>query len=143
MQASKFKYGDRLKELRKPTGHPENNMSMDELCKKLSTRFNLKINKSMMSRWENGTAVPDNKHIVAYAKFFDVDMNYLIGLTDIKRKLSDINFDRNTNLNSKITDIVNRLNHLDIDKLTIIYEMLLKFTDMDVGMLTSYNNIIK
>lgn len=143
MQASKFKYGDRLKELRKPTGHPENNMSMDELCKKLSTRFNLKINKSMMSRWENGTAVPDNKHIVAYAKFFDVDMNYLIGLTDIKRKLSDINFDKNANLNSKITDIVNRLNHLDIDKLTIIYEMLLKFTDMDVGMLTSYNNIIK
>lgn len=143
MQDIKFKYGNRLKELRKPMGRPENSMSMDELCKKLSTRFNLKINKSMMSRWENGTAVPDNKHIVAYAKFFDVDMNYLIGLTDIKRKLSDISFNGNVNSNSKIADIVNMLNHLDADKLTVIYEMLLKFTDMDVGMLTSYNNIIK
>lgn len=143
MQNVKFKYGDRLKELRKPNGHPENSLSMDDLCKKLSSKFNLKINKSMMSRWENGTAVPDNKHIIAYAKFFDVDMNYLIGLTNIKRKLSDINLGGNTDLDSKISDIVNMLNRLDADKITIIYEMLLKFIDMDMGTLTSYNNIIK
>ena len=97
----------------------------------------------MMSRWENGTAVPDNKHIVAYAKFFDIDMNYLIGLTNIKRKLSDINFGGNNDLNSKISDIVDKLSHLDTDKIIIIHEMLLKFINMDMETLTSYNNIIK
>lgn len=143
MQDIKFKYGDRLKELRKPTGYPERNLSMDDLCQKLSSKFNLKINKSMMSRWENGTAVPDNKHIVAYAKFFDIDMNYLIGLTNIKRKLSEINFGENNNLDPKISDIVDRLNHLDTNKINIVHEMLLKFINMDMDTLTSYNNIIK
>jgi transcription regulator len=143
VQDIKFKYGDRLKELRKPTGYPERNLSMDDLCQKLSSKFNLKINKSMMSRWENGTAVPDNKHIVAYAKFFDIDMNYLIGLTNIKRKLSEINFGENNNLDPKISDIVDRLNHLDTNKINIVHEMLLKFINMDMDTLTSYNNIIK
>ena len=143
MQDIKFKYGDRLKELRKPADHPDRNLSMDDLCQKLSSKFNLKINKSMMSRWENGTAVPDNKHIVAYAKFFDIDMNYLIGLTNIKRKLSDINHGGNNDLDSKILDVVDKLKHVDTDKIAIIHEILLKFINMDMETLTSYNNIIK
>ena len=143
VQDIKFKYGDRLKELRKPADHPDRNLSMDDLCQKLSSKFNLKINKSMMSRWENGTAVPDNKHIVAYAKFFDIDMNYLIGLTNIKRKLSDINHGGNNDLDSKILDVVDKLKHLDTDKIAIIHEILLKFVNIDMETVTSYNNIMK
>lgn len=141
MESTKFKYGDRLKELRKPKNQPDKNLSMDELSEKLSSRFNLRINKSMISRWENGSAVPDNKHISAYAIFFDVDMNYLIGLTDIKRKLSEINTDKN--LSNNMTNMINELNQIESDKASIIYEIVLKLKNVDIQTLNSYNSIIK
>ena len=71
----------------------EKNLSMDELCEKLNNNYNLKITKSMISRWENGQASPNNTYLSAYAKFFNIDLNYLVGLTDIRRPLEFINPD--------------------------------------------------
>lgn len=79
---------DILKQLRL-----EKNLSMDELCEKLNNSYNLKITKSMISRWENGQASPNNSYLSAYAKFFNIDLNYLAGLTDIRRPLNFINPD--------------------------------------------------
>ena len=79
---------DILKQLRL-----EKNLSMDELCEKLNNSYNLKITKSMISRWENGQASPNNSYLSAYAKFFNIDLNYLVGLTDIRRPLEFINPD--------------------------------------------------
>ena len=79
---------DILKQLRL-----EKNLSMDELCEKLNNSYNLKITKSMISRWENGQASPNNAYLSAYAKFFNIDLNYLVGLTDIRRPLEFINPD--------------------------------------------------
>lgn len=79
---------DILKQLRL-----EKNLSMDELCEKLNNSYNLKITKSMISRWENGQASPNNSYLSAYAKFFNIDLNYLVGLTDIRRPLNFINPD--------------------------------------------------
>ena len=63
----KFLYGDRFKELRKPKNGKT--LSMDELCDIFRKEYGLNVNKSMVSRWETGIAVPDNKHVVAYALF--------------------------------------------------------------------------
>ncbi len=79
---------DILKQLRL-----EKNLSMDDLCEKLNNSYNLKITKSMISRWENGQASPNNTYLSAYAKFFNIDLNYLVGLTDIRRPLEFINPD--------------------------------------------------
>ena len=79
---------DILKQLRL-----EKNLSMDDLCEKLNNSYNLKITKSMISRWENGQASPNNSYLSAYAKFFNIDLNYLVGLTDIRRPLEFINPD--------------------------------------------------
>ena len=79
---------DILKQLRL-----EKNLSMDDLCEKLNNSYNLKITKSMISRWENGQASPNNTYLSAYAKFFNIDLNYLFGLTDIRRPLEFINPD--------------------------------------------------
>ena len=38
----------------------------------------------MISRWENNLSEPSSKFITAYAKFFNIDLNYLAGITDIK-----------------------------------------------------------
>ncbi len=73
---------DILKQLRL-----EKNLSMDELSAHLNTDYNLTITKSMISRWENGVASPNNTYLSAYAKFFNIDLNYLAGLTNIKRPL--------------------------------------------------------
>ncbi len=45
----------------------------------------------MISRWENGQASPNNSYLSAYAKFFNIDLNYLAGLTDVRRTLNFIN----------------------------------------------------
>lgn len=82
---------DILKQLRL-----EKNLSMDELCEKLNNSYNLKITKSMISRWENGQASPNNSYLSAYAKFFNIDLNYLAGLTAVRRPLNFINSETET-----------------------------------------------
>ena len=80
--------GDKLKDLR-----IKSNLSMDSLIEKLNKKYDLNITKSMISRWENNLSEPSNKFVAAYAKFFNIDLNYLVGLTDIKSPL----YSENTN----------------------------------------------
>lgn len=118
----KFLYGDRIKELRKP--NEGDSLSMDELCDIFKEKYGLNVNKSMISRWETGLSVPDNKHIVAYAKYFDVDMNYLIGLTNVKRKLSNITYSSDSEKDRDISEIVSYIKSLDKSKLKQIKELI-------------------
>ena len=133
--------GKRLKELRKPLN--SNGISMDELCSIFKEKYNLNVNKSMISRWENGTAIPDNKHIIAYAKYFDIDMNYLIGLTNVPRKLSEVGLDQDKMKDETFIDILEFLKKLDKPRLNLIKEMLKEISKMDIEKLKAYNKILK
>ncbi len=133
--------GKRLKELRKPLN--SNGISMDELCSIFKEKYNLNVNKSMISRWENGTAIPDNKHIIAYAKYFDIDMNYLIGLTNVPRKLSEVGLDKDKMKDETFIDILEFLKKLDKPRLNLIKEMLKEISKMDIEKLKAYNKILK
>ena len=73
----------RLKEIRTKAGN-----TMEEESAKLNSLFNLKITKSMMSRWESGQSQPSCIFLSAYAKYHDIDLNYIVGLTDIYSSLS-------------------------------------------------------
>lgn len=75
--------GDKLKQLR-----IDKQLSMDALTDKLNSKFGLNITKSMMSRWENNLSEPSSKFVAAYARYFNVDLNYLVGLTDDRRPLN-------------------------------------------------------
>ena len=75
--------GDKLKQLR-----IDKQLSMDALTDKLNSKFGLNITKSMMSRRENNLSEPSSKFVAAYAKYFNVDLNYLVGLTDDRRPLN-------------------------------------------------------
>lgn len=77
---------DKIKKLR-----TDNNLSMEELCEKLNKSYNLKITKSMVSRWENGQTSPNNTYLAAYAKYFNIDLNYLAGLIDTPKPLEFVN----------------------------------------------------
>lgn len=71
--------GDRIKDLRKA-----HQLTQSELADELNERFGLSINKSMISKWENGKGDP----YLSYAKYlafhFGVNLDYLVGLTDKK-----------------------------------------------------------
>ena len=76
--------GSRLKELRETAGR-----SMEEECASLNRAYNLKIGKGMMSRWETGKSQPSNNFLCAYALHHNIDLNYLVGLSDIKKPLCE------------------------------------------------------
>ena len=69
--------GQKLKEIRL-----QNNLSMDELTERLNRKYELSVSKSMVSRWENNKSEPLNTYLSAYAKEFNQDMNYLLGLDE-------------------------------------------------------------
>ena len=73
--------GQRIKELR-----IERDISMDMLVADMNHKFELSkpLNKSMISRWENGENEPTLESAKYLSMYFDVSLDYLIGLTDTR-----------------------------------------------------------
>ena len=65
------KFALRLKELRQERG-----IGQIELAKKLE------VSKGIISLWENGLREPNMYSLIKLAKFFDVTIDYLVGLED-------------------------------------------------------------
>lgn len=85
----------RLKELRE-----EKKLSLDDLSKALN------VNKSTLSRIENELREPKKSFIEDCAKYFDVSVDYLLGIDEAKH-LSEVDAD--------ILELVNKINALDKD----------------------------
>ena len=64
-----MKFDENLRELRKEKGH-----SQEELAYKLN------VTRQTVSKWENGSAMPDLKKLTELAEFFGVSMDGLLGL---------------------------------------------------------------
>ncbi len=65
------KFSERLKELRIEKG-----VGQIELAKAID------VSKGIISLWENDLREPKLSNLVALAKFFDVSVDYLVGLTN-------------------------------------------------------------
>lgn len=73
-------FSKRLKELRL-----ERDLSMDMLVTDLKGQFpDIRIEKSMLSRWESGTNSPTWENVKYLSQYFNVSLDYLAGLTDIR-----------------------------------------------------------
>jgi len=70
-------FGKRLKELRE-----RNNFSMDRLVDIYNMKFNGKMNKSTLSRYENNLQEPMYTVVVNLAEIFGVSVDYLSGAKD-------------------------------------------------------------
>ena len=79
-------FNKRLKELR--TLH---NYSMDKLVALYNAKFNSKMNKSTLSRYENGLQEPMYTVVVNLAELFNVSVDYLIGRTTSTEEKVDLN----------------------------------------------------
>lgn len=73
--------GQKIKELR-----TERDLTMDMMVMDINQRFNLKkpLSKSMVSKWESGTNEPSLDNAKLISLYFDVSIDYLIGLTDVR-----------------------------------------------------------
>lgn len=61
----------------------EKNISMDEMAEQLKA-YGVNIAKSTISRWENGKAEPSMSYVRVLSKYFNVSLDYMIGLDNKK-----------------------------------------------------------
>lgn len=62
----------------------ERQLTMDMLVEDINYKYDMKLNKSMVSRWERNENDPSLEMAVVLAKYYNVSLDYLIGLTDVK-----------------------------------------------------------
>ena len=75
-----IKLAERIKELR-----AERDLTMDMLVTDMKLQFpDIKLDKSMLSRWERGENDPTLENAKYLSIYFNVSLDYLIGLTDIR-----------------------------------------------------------
>jgi repressor LexA len=70
-------FSERLKTLRTAA-----HLSQEELSVKL------KVSRSCIGNYEQGKRLPDIEDLEQIADFFNVDMDYLVGKTDIQKELT-------------------------------------------------------
>lgn len=72
--------GEKIKELRK-----ERQLTCDMMVTDMNNKYpELAINKSMLSRWENGQNEPSLENAKYLSVYFNVSLDFLIGLTDTR-----------------------------------------------------------
>lgn len=107
--------GTRLRELR-------GSISLNELESKIN------INKAEITRFEKGDLSPSYNDLIKYAKYFEVDINYLLGLTNVKTTCSNSNnLSNNTNTEiDKINKILVNIENRYLKEILEILEILNK-----------------
>lgn len=107
--------GKRLRELR-------GSISLNELESKIN------INKAEITRFEKGDLSPSYNDLIKYAKYFEVDINYLLGLTNVKTIYSNLNnLSNNTNTEvDKINKILVNIENRYLKEILEILEILNK-----------------
>lgn len=74
-----MEFKDRLKQLRSEKG-----ITLDMFVYDMNNKYQIELNKGMVSKWENGINEPSLKYASYLALYYDVSLDYLIGLTDVK-----------------------------------------------------------
>lgn len=70
---SALNFGENLKKLRN-----EHGLSMDSFCLAFNEKYDAKLNKSTVSRYENGSQEPIMSTAIKMAEFFSVDVSNLL-----------------------------------------------------------------
>lgn len=71
--------GERIKALRTEKG-----LTMDMFVFDINSKFGIDLNKGLVSKWENNINEPSLKYAGYLCQYYDISLDYLIGLTDCK-----------------------------------------------------------
>jgi transcriptional regulator with XRE-family HTH domain len=88
-------------------------VSMDKMCEDLNYLYDVNLAKSTISKWENGKAEPSLAYARILTKYFDVTLDYLLGL----EKEDVYNFNALSKLEASLLENFNKLNTLGKEKL--------------------------
>lgn len=91
----------RLKTLRKTK-----KLSQEKLAEELFNRYNVKISRISIARYEAGLRQPELNLLLYLADFFEVDLDYLAGMSDIPKKANK----QKTSVHSDVMDFCLFLN---------------------------------
>lgn len=83
-------------------------VSMDKMCEDLKNIYNVAMAKSTISKWENGKAEPSLANARILTKYFNVTLDYLLGLE--KEELYNFN-----KFSKEETTLLESFNKLDTD----------------------------
>lgn len=81
-------------------------VSMDKMCEDLNNVYNVSIAKSTISKWENGKAEPSLAYARILTKYFNVTLDYLLGL----EKEEMYNFNKLSKEETTLIENYNKLN---------------------------------
>lgn len=124
--------GTRLKKLRKPSD--TNYISLEELAEIFNKEYNLEINKSVLAKIENGEHKIKDEILQAYSKYFNVDVNYIKGISSISKEQEA--FD------GELKEIIEILKFTNKSKYKVLKEILIKINKMDLEKLEAFSKII-
>ena len=73
----------------------------------------INVSQQSINKYENHDVEPNIETLIAIAKLFDTSVDYLIGITDVKRKIENVQqYDLNGN-EKEIVDLYRSLNDED------------------------------
>lgn len=94
----------------------DNGYTLDSLAKAINKSKGTNFTKSTFSKWEHGSTEPSFQNIVPIADFFNVSVDWLIGINDaLESKYSHINTAAVADLmlepsNKELIEIINEMN---------------------------------
>ena len=88
-------------------------VSMDKMCEDLNNIYNVALAKSTISKWENGKAEPSLAYARILTKYFNVTLDYLLGL----EKEEMYNFNKLSKEETTLLENYNKLNTKGKEKL--------------------------
>ena len=77
-------FGKRFKQLRKEYG-----LTQQELADDFNKVYGYTFAKSSISQYENGKRVPENPAVINFAQYFNVSIDYLVGVSDIRNTIQN------------------------------------------------------
>ena len=96
----------------------------------------LKVDPSLISKYLNGTRSPLNEKLVQLSNYFEVSTDYLLGLTDDKKRTAEFNEEVSSNgkMTNPIKEVVMKMEDLPLDyqkKILAMVNMIADSTEKD------------
>lgn len=117
----------KLRELREASG-----LTVEEFCKQYNLRFDGRLNKSTVSRYENGLQEPMISTVKKMADFFGIDPSALLGydqkpaapdhFTELARLLDQLNEEGREKLLDYAADLVASGRYIKTDTTGMVYQ---------------------
>lgn len=129
-------YGERIKRERKLLG-----LTQEELANEVNKMFGLKINKGMVSKWENQKDDPSLVNTRYLSQFFNVTTSYLLGDTEIRNGTKETTDSTcNSNMESIVAPFIELIN---MSEMRIIQGKNNIVKEHMSGLLTRYKKLLE